>query len=466
MPASLVFALVAAAIAFVAAAHAPHSTDLFWQIPEGRAVLRGAIPHDVPWALGDPRWVDHEWLFEAVAAWCWDHGAFAALVVLCATGAAAAPLLAYAAARDLGYDWASTSLGVLLVCASTAVSWSERPQNFVLLAFLAQLWLLWRGARRPLLMLPLACAWSNLHASGVLAPLVCLAFAAAYAVEGGVRDARVRRALVAAVAALAGTFVTPSGTALWSYALASMADVNHSHRYIVEWLPLLDGDVLKAGLIWLLVLAAVLAGTVLRRREGFAAAAIGAGFLALPLVHARFILFAAAAALPLVARSIGSILDNAGESRERAGGDREPVLPRATLAVPAVALAAGVWIAVTSPALGGEPQYTGARDLLVRQHVSGNIFAEYQAAAYLAAFAALPVRVMIDAHGDPFDAGTWDDEQKLEHALPGWDDALRRRGIATVVLPAKHPLVTALAASPRWKTLDRTAAARLFVTQR
>jgi hypothetical protein len=459
VPASLVFALIAASIAFVAAAHAPHSTDLFWQIPEGRAVLRGAIPRDVPWALGAPHWTDHEWLFEALAAWCFDHGAFAALMLVCAAAAAAAPLLAYAAARDLRYDWASTSFAVLLVAASTAVSWSERPQNFVLLAFLAQLWLLWRGARLPLLMLPLACVWSNLHASGILAPFVCVAFAAGYAIEGGVADGRVRRALGGAAAAFAGTLLTPNGPALWAYALGSIGDANHSHRAIAEWLPLFDGDVLKPAIIWLLVVAALLAGTIFRRRDGFAAAATGSGFLVLPVLHARFILFAAAAAVPLVVRSIGAIV-------ERGTAEREPAWPRAALAFPVVALAAGAWIAATSPPLGADRAYADARDLLVRNHVAGRIYAEYTADAYLAAFSALPVTVMIDAHGDPYDASVWDDEVILEHALPRWEEALRRRAIATVVLPATHPLVAALTTSPRWTVLDRTAAVRLFVARR
>jgi hypothetical protein len=453
------FALIAASLAFFAAAHAPHSTDLFWQIPEGRRVLQGAIPHDVPWSLGDPRWVDHEWFFEALAAWCWDHHVFGLFVAFCAAGAAGAPLLAYAAARDLGYDWASTSFAVLLVAAATTVSWSERPQNFVVLAFLAMLWALWRGMPRPLLMLPIACVWSNLHASGVLAPFLCLGFAAGYAVEGGFADLRVRRTLAGALAAFAGTFVTPNGPALWSYALASMSDANHSHRYIAEWLPLVNFDVLKAAAIWLFVLAAILAGTILRRREGFAAAAAGVAFLALPVVHARFIIFTAAAAIPLVKRSIGAIV-------ETGAAGREPAYARAVLAVPLAVLAAGLGIVVSSPALGSDRVYTDARDLLVRHHVTGRVFAEYTAEAYLAAFAALPVVVMIDAHGDPFDASAWDDEAKLEHGLPGWDEALERRRIAIVVLPANHALVAALSASPHWTMLERTAAVRMYTERR
>lgn len=456
---SLAFTLSAAALAFLAAARAPHSSDLFWQIPEGRSVLHGVIPNHVPWALGDPRWLDHEWLFEALAAWCYDHGAFLALVVLCALAAAAAPILAYCAARERGYDWASTSFAVLLVCASTSISWAERPQNFVLLAFIALLWIMWRGARPWWAALPVAAVWSNLHASGVLAPVVGLAFTAAYAIEAGPRDARCRSALAAAAAAFAGTFLTPHGIALWTYALDSMGDRNHSHRYITEWLPLFNGDVLKAAALWLLVLAVILAATLVQRRDELAGALVGVAFLALPVLHARFVLFTAAAAMPLVARSLRAILGSAPQAREAA-------LPRAVLALPVLGIAAGVWIAASSPGLGREPVYADARTLLVRHHVSGTIFAEYTAAAYLAAFSALPVRVMIDSHGDPFDARAWDDEYVLEHALPLWDAVLRRRGIEQVVLPVQHPLALALALSPRWTTLDRTAHARLFVTRR
>ena len=456
MRASLVFAFVAAAIAFVAGCRAPHSTDLFWQIPEGRRVLAGTIPHDVPWALGAPAWTDHEWLFEAFAAWCYDNHVFALLVVLCALAAAGAPLLAYAAARDLRYDWASTSFAVLLVCASTAVSWSERPQNFVLLAFLAQLWLLWRGARWPLAMLPLACVWSNLHASGVLAPVVCVLFAAAYAIAGGIGDVRVRRCAAAALAALAGTFVTPHGVRLWAYAFESLGDHNHSHRYIAEWQPLVNADVPKPLMVWLLLLAVVLAGAIARRRDELAPALVGLVFLALPLVHARFILFSAAAALPLVTGSLRALVGTLSPTGE-------PRMSRATLAVPVAAALAGIWLAVTSPALGSDPVDADAATLLKRYHNEGRIFAEYTAAAYLAAFVALPVQVMIDAHGDPFDARAWDDEYTLEHGFAGWELVLQRRGIDTVVLPADHPLIAALQRSPSWTSTDRTAHVRLFL---
>jgi hypothetical protein len=456
--ASLVFTLVAASIAFVAACHAPHSTDLYWQIPEGREVLRGTIPHDVPWAIGAPPWTDHEWLFEALAAWCYDRGAFVVLVVLCALAAAAAPLLAYAAARDLGYDWAGTSFAVLLVAASTSVSWSERPQNFVLLAFLALLWIMWRGARPWWAPLPVACVWSNLHASGVLAPVLCVAFAAAYAVAGGPREPRARRSLAAALAALAGTLLTPQGPKLWAYAIGSMADRNHSHRYIAEWLPLFNEDVLKAALVWLLVVAVVVAASLARRRDDVAPSLIGAAFLVLTVLHARFALFCAAAAMPLVAGALRTMLGALPDVRESR-------FSRALLAVPAIAALAGVSVAATSPGLATDRGYADARELLARHHVAGPIFAEYTAAAYLAAFAALPVRVMIDSHGDPFDAQAWDDEFVLEHAAPGWDGVLRRRKLDVVVLPAGHLLGRAVAESPRWMRLDRTPNAVLFVAR-
>jgi hypothetical protein len=456
--ASLVFTLVAASIAFVAACHAPHSTDLYWQIPEGREVLRGTIPREVPWAIGAPPWTDHEWLFEALAAWCYDRGAFVVLVVLCALAAAAAPLLAYAAARDVGYDWASTSFAVLLVAASTSVSWSERPQNFVLLAFLGLLWIMWRGARPWWAPLVITCIWSNLHASGVLAPVLCVGFAAAYAVAGGPREPRARRSLAAALAALAGTLLTPHGPRLWAYAIDSMVDRNHSHRYIAEWLPLLNEDVLKAALVWLFVVGVAVAASLARRRDEIAPSLVGAAFLVLPLLHARFALFCAAAAMPLVAGSVRTVLSALPAARESR-------FSSALFAVPAIAAIVGVSVAAMSPALGTDREYADARGLLARHHLAGPVFAEYTAAAYLAAFSALPVRVMIDSHGDPFDARTWDDEFVLEHAAPGWDGVLRRRKLDIVVLPAGHLLGRAVAESPRWKRLDRTPHAVLFVVR-
>ncbi len=456
MRVSPAFALVAAALAFLAAAHGAHATDLYWQIPEGGAVLRGAIPHDVTWAIGDPAWIDHEWLFEAVAALLFNAHLFIVLTLLCACAAAAAPLVTYAAARDLGWHWAPTSFVVLAVGAAASVSWAERPQTFAMLPFIGLLWLLWRGDAAPLRVAALTLIWCNVHGSGVLAPMLCAAFTLAYAIEGGLADARVRNALLAGGVSLVATFVTPLGFGLWTYARQSLSDANGSHAQIVEWMSVLNTNALLAALMWLLVIALVVVGSVVGRRAGSAPVLVGLLFLAAPLVHARFASLAAAGAAPVIVRAMQGLT-------MLVRGETELRLPRAIVAIPPLFVIIGIAVAARAPALGSDPTSLAMRRLVSDHHVQGRIFTDYVDEAYLAAFCDLPVRVMIDSHGDPFDAQAWRDEFTLEYALPTWQIALHRHGISAVVLAPSHPLAGVLGTSPQWRLAATDAHALLFL---
>jgi hypothetical protein len=344
----------------------------------------------------------------------------------------------------MGWHWAPTSFAILAVGASTTVSLAERPQSFVLLIFLLSVWALWRGAPRPLVFVPLAAMWSNVHASGVLAPAICVLFAVAYAVSDRVRDTRVRNCALAAAAAFGGTLLNPHGIGLWAYALTALADANGSHRLIVEWAPIFAPSVLKASIVWLIIVAVVIAGAMIGPRAGLAPALAGITLLALPILHARFILFTAAGAMPVIVRALRPL--TASTPAERS-------LPRAFIALPVVLVLGGIAAALTTPPIA-EKSAGAAATLVARDNVRGVIFTKYEDEAFLAAFEALPVRVLIDSHGDPYDARTWADEATLEDAQPAWASTLRRRRIGAVVLPRWHPLAQALATDRRWRLAD------------
>jgi hypothetical protein len=66
----------------------------------------------------------------------------------------------------------------------------------------------------------------------------------------------------------------------------------------------------------------------------------------------------------------------------------------------------------------------------------------------------LPVRLLIDAHGDPYTKDVWDDHLALEKAHANWRDVLGRRHIRVVVVPLDSPLAQAMLFEPSWRRVD------------
>jgi len=96
----MLLAVIATGISTMPAMIQTTFDDIFWQIAEGRQVLLGHIPHDVPSAIQSGTWIDHEWLFEALAAATYDHHCYAILIVICACLAALVPVLIFASVRN------------------------------------------------------------------------------------------------------------------------------------------------------------------------------------------------------------------------------------------------------------------------------------------------------------------------------------------------------------------------------
>ena len=68
--------------------------DLGWQLAEGRALWGGSFPTRLPEAIAAGPWIDHEWLFEALAWPFWAHAAWPVFAALCTALVATVPLLA------------------------------------------------------------------------------------------------------------------------------------------------------------------------------------------------------------------------------------------------------------------------------------------------------------------------------------------------------------------------------------
>jgi hypothetical protein len=178
-------AMLVAAAGVVAAARL-RSYDLFWHLAAGRLMAQqGVVPRSEPFsftAAGVP-WVDHEWLFQVLVwrLWNWvgTWGPWSMKLVL--AGGIAWVLFRFL--RRRGVAPVVAVLLVLVVLRGAAFRFTARPEMFTLLgAALAAHLLCWlpgreqgRRALLPLLLVPLAALWANLHPGAILAPLLVAA---------------------------------------------------------------------------------------------------------------------------------------------------------------------------------------------------------------------------------------------------------------------------------------------------
>jgi hypothetical protein len=175
-------------------------------------------------------------------------------------------------------------------------------------------------------------------------------------------------------------------------------------------------------------------------------------------MHARYDLFLIVAWSPLIAQAL--------EARTRLGALALPGIPAKRswlfpVAIVPLAIFA-LWhgaVATRSPA---DPpgDWRAAATLVKDHHLSGNTYAPYEWAAYLH-WRGLPIRLLIDAHGDPYPKDVWADHLALLFVHPGWREVLARRHIGVVIMPVDTPLAQALSLDPWWLkvgTLDKVVA--------
>jgi hypothetical protein len=434
----------------------PYFLNMFWEIPDGLEILRGHLPTSVSYALGPTHLVPQEWLFEAALAWAVQHHLYGLFTIVCALAAAATPLLVYAALRALGSNDVAAGIAAFLVVGSRFAGSTIRAETFAVDAFALEVLVLAGGARAAWALLAVAI-WANLHASAVLAPFAAGVFAGGEALARGVTDARTKRAGAIAVLAALGTLLTPQGAGLWRYAFALAFGDNPVRRHLDVWHPLsfADAGALATVLPGLIVL--LLLGVDLQRRYAPELGLAALGFVP-TLMHERYETFLAVAWAPVLGRSL----------------ERIPALQRFSARRPATAM--GVAIALLPVALYAalrvptvltaevEPRgaWEDAAALVADNHLQGAAYVDYTWAAFLH-WRGLPLRTLIDSHGDPYPKDVWDDHLALRDARPNWREVLERRHISVVVLPSDAPLVSVLALDPSWRAVGSRGKVTAYV---
>jgi hypothetical protein len=431
-------ALVSVALALVN----PHFLSTFWQIPDGLEILHGHMPSTVGYAISSGPLVAQEWLYEAGLAWFVRHGAFGLWVALCAFAAGATPLLAYAVARGLGIGDLASGIAAFLVTGSRLAASAIRPETFAVDALAIELLILATLRRNWLWLVPCVVLWANLHASVVLAPLIALVFAGTRLIERRRDDAEARPMFGTVALTFAATLASPYGLRLWSYAFGLAIAPNPTRANLEVWRALSfdAAGALATVLPGLLILLCY--GLVLKRRYA-AELVVAALFFILTLMHVRYATFLAVGWAPALARTL------AVRAGIRAAAARRLLAP--TLALLPLALYAAVQMSAALRAPVDAPgPWQSAAALALECHLRGNAYAPYTWAGYLH-WRGVPMRFLIDGHGDPYPADVWNDHIALRELHANWRDVLERRDIGVIIIPLDSPLAQALAGVPEWQ---------------
>lgn len=431
---------LAVALPVLAAVIAPMSTvDLTYQLRAGAEIVAtGAIPVVDSWtftAAGEP-WVDQQWGAQVVLALVEGAGSWSGLVLFRAvlTGTVFASLLVVA--RNRGLDARTTTLIVLVAFVVAAPAMALRPQLLGMACFAVVLVLVADRRAHPgrLWLVPaIVLVWANLHGSFFLGPVVLLL---AWLEDVHDRHPGARRTLAVAVASGIAACVTPSGPAVWLYAIGLSANPAVTAR-ITEWQPTTIREV--PGLVFFASVAAVV---LLLARRGRVAPwptlAWFAVFVLIGLYAQRGIAWWPLAAVVAVTGLLGPSPSTPARA-EPAAVRRLNLVIAGTLALvgilllpmwrpldPGTRTPAGVLTDAPSGITAALREVTKPGDRVFNPQPWGSWF-EY----------ALPDRrYAIDSRIEFFPTAVWQRYEAIASGAPGWETALGALEPDAAVVPA------------------------------
>jgi hypothetical protein len=441
--------LYVAAAAFAIAVSLPggdpdtywHLASAKWMVEHGqllRSDVFSSTVNGAPYSVG-------EWLGQIGIYGAYLLGGWAGIALLRATlVAVGAFFITRVALRAAPAPFAVAVTAIAL--ALSEITWTDRPQLFTFALFPLLLDLLFaaRAGRTRLLFVvpPLLLVWTNLHGGYALG----LALVAIFAAEAVLTRRNAMPFAVAAVLALAASFVDPGSLGLG----AAAAHATSPPRFIVEEAP---PDVLRpAGFVFALFALATVT-LALARGGTLLDALLLVPLFWLGMSAQRHMPYFALAAAPYIAAGLSELWWRWRPSSRF-------VLPRPGIVGVGAGLVAMVAVSVaTAPFAPTETQYpVAARAKLAA--TTGNLLNEYDWGGYL--IWRVPERpVFIDGRLFPFLPDVLTDYEEMVFVRPGWRDQLDRHAIAQVLLRPDRPLVVALR-DAGWTVVAEDATALLL----
>jgi hypothetical protein len=438
--------------------------DVWWIAAAGRDVLATLeVPVRNFYSYTSPAhpWVMHELLFGLSYAAGLEAVGPAFFPLLSLALGAGAVVLALTTMISRARHPASAALSLLLLLVATRNAlFAPRPSHASLILPLAMTalalgpgWSRGRAAAAGLL----EVVWVNAHGSFPLGPLVLLAAA----FDDGLGRDGVRGRLAAAALAGIATLVNPYGLRLHGlverYFWGGDEIAAVIHRHIVEFFPLWRGrepfvnPFNGTGLALVVMLAAM----ALWRGRNRARALLTLGLAALAAYQIRHVTLAVVLGAVWMHAEVDDDLGS-GEAAPPASRPTPPLALRAVL--PGILVGAVLWgrCQATRPPDEWIDRGVGGAELarLVRELPAGaHVYAPFQSSGLLMWLGApRGIRVFFDSRNDCYDPDVATAAFALESpgAGPVAAATLARYGTDLAIVPAGHPLETALSGSHGW----------------
>jgi hypothetical protein len=425
--------LLGSVAGLLAAAQPLADTDMWWQLATGRETLaHGIVRADIfSWtvrgaSISTDQWLGQIVMYASYLVADWRGIATLRVVLVIALVVFVALNAARSATRPLALVLA-TLPAVLL----TRAVWVDRPELFGLVLFAALLVLLrvlrddgdGRRALAPIAVVLLIGVWANIHGSFALGAVITLLAC----LEGALRDVPRRRTYIAcALAAIAVTLATPSGIGAWT---APGSHFLSPPRDIQEW-SVIDVRT-PLGVAYVVTLGLFIASLFLGPRLPVRDLVILLPVAFLSLTAARQAPLLAIAAAPLFAARAQALLARArARSGSPAEGQRATEGPRAIAAISLAASAVLMLVAVFSVPTGPDER-AYPREALASIPTGDGTLARYEWGGWLI-WSGVPV--FVDGRLTPYSGGILDDYRRIIAAAPGWQEALARRRVRTLLV--------------------------------
>jgi hypothetical protein len=241
--------------------------DLWGHVRFGLDMLETRhLPAVDPYSFTQDRsWINHEWLSELLMGLAWLWGKAPGLTALKAMVVTAAMVMVWRASRGMDPVARLCGLAVAIIGVGP-IALTVRPQLWTLLFLGVLVQGLAQRTPRPWLAFPVMfLLWANLHGGWI----VGLAVLGVWTAGRVITDRPGAPAyVIALIASIAATLVTPYGWRLWEF----LAQTVRLERDITEWQP--AWTQWPALGIWSVGLAATLAAMARPRRDRWPAAAV------------------------------------------------------------------------------------------------------------------------------------------------------------------------------------------------
>jgi hypothetical protein len=421
-----------------------HDNSFLTELATGHLILSNGFPHSDPFSFtahGRP-WVLESWLASVLYGWVDDVGGAHGLQLLHAALAVALSLLVWRLTRP-----ANAVIGRILAATAVFVVgtgyWTPRPLLIGLVGLACIVLLSETEGGSPWLAVPVMWIWIQDHGSWPLGLAYLLIRLVARAVDHEPLGRLPSLVGAVAIGILLGA-ANPYGLRLLAYPLVVLSH-HQAFSYILEWQSPSFSDPVNAVFLAEALLALLLAA---RRRGTLEDALVTVLFVAAACLASRNIPVASLVIVPVLSRGLAGLGSFTADRRTVAavGGILVMAVFGALLVDRALQKPGFVLNVYPVVAVAWMQQHGLVPGRVATQDYVGN-FLEYRYGARASAF--------IDDRVDMYPAAVETASRTLLAGSSGWQSALDRYRIRTVLWQRNLPLGVLVSVSPKWQVVYR-----------